>query len=131
MALKRIRPWTPDDDRRLLEMRAAGRPTFSIVAALNRSAAAAGASLSLLRQRVINQDVDGDANHDIYRQQGNTDALVATHDFHNLISLRVAIIEHRGRSFVVREPLHATTQDRITLLDLRAQGFDIKIAMQG
>ena len=49
---------------------------------------------------------------DIYRQQGNTDALVATHDFHNLISLRIAIIENRGRSFVVREPLHATTQDR-------------------
>ena len=68
---------------------------------------------------------------DIYRQQGNTDALVATHDFHNLISLRIAIIENRGRSFVVREPLHATTQDRITLLDLRAQGFDIKIATQG
>ena len=60
MALKRNRPWTPDDDRRLLEMRAAGRPTFSIVAAL-RSAAAVGARLSILRQRVINQDVDGDA----------------------------------------------------------------------
>jgi hypothetical protein len=66
-----------------------------------------------------------------YRQQGNTNALVATHDFHNLISLRIAITENRGRSFVVREPLHATPQDRITLLDLRAQGFDIKIAMQG
>ena len=59
----------------------------------------------------------------IYRQQGNTDALVATHDFHDLISLRIAVIENRGRSFVVREPLHATPQDRITLLDLRAQGF--------
>jgi hypothetical protein len=66
-----------------------------------------------------------------YRQQGNTNALVATHDFHNLISLRIAITENRGRSFVVREPLHATPQDRITLLDLRAQSFDIKIAMQG
>jgi hypothetical protein len=32
---------------------------------------------------------------DIYRQQGNRDALVATHDFHNLISLRIAIIENR------------------------------------
>ena len=41
---------------------------------------------------------------EIYRQQGNTDALVATHDFHSLISLRIAIIENRGRSFVVREP---------------------------
>ena len=52
MALKRNRPWTPDDDHRLLEMRAAGRPTFSIVAALNRSAAAVGARLSILRQPV-------------------------------------------------------------------------------
>ena len=66
-----------------------------------------------------------------YRQQGNTNALVATHDFHNFISLQIAITENRGKSFVVREPLHATPQDRITLLDLRAQGFDIKIAMQG
>ena len=61
MAQRGNRPWTPDDDHRLLEMRAAGRPTFSIVAALNRSAAAVGARLSILRQRVINQDVDGDA----------------------------------------------------------------------
>ena len=27
---------------------------------------------------------------EIYRQQGNTDALVATHDFQSLISLRIA-----------------------------------------
>ena len=60
MALKRNRSWTPDHDRRLLEMRAAGRPTFSIGAALNRSAAAVGARLFILRQRVINQDVDKD-----------------------------------------------------------------------
>ena len=40
---------------------------------------------------------------DIYRQQGNTDALISTHDFHSLVSLRIAIIENRGRSFVVRE----------------------------
>ena len=36
-------------------------PTFSIVAALNRSAAAVGARLSILRQRVIDQDADKDA----------------------------------------------------------------------
>jgi hypothetical protein len=61
MALKRNRSWTPDDDRRLLEMRAAGRPTCSIGAELDRSAAAVGARLFILRQRVINQDVDKDA----------------------------------------------------------------------
>ena len=62
---------------------------------------------------------------EIYRQQGNTDALVATHDFHSIISLLIAIIENRSRSFVVREPAHATPQ-----LDL-SQGFDIKISSQG
>jgi len=67
---------------------------------------------------------------EIYRQQGNTDALVATHDFHSICRSEV-IIENRGRSFVVREPAHATPQDRVTLLDLRAQGFDIKISSQG
>jgi hypothetical protein len=67
---------------------------------------------------------------DIYRQQGNTDALVATHDFHNLISVRIAIIENRGRSFVVREPLHATPQDRITSRS-ESPSFDIKISSQG
>ena len=58
MALKRNRPWTPDDDRRLLEMRAAGRPTFSIGAAFSSGR---GARLFILRQRVINQDADKDA----------------------------------------------------------------------
>ena len=53
MALKRNRPWTPEHDGRLLEMRAAGRPTFAIVAAFNRNAEAVGARQLILRQRVI------------------------------------------------------------------------------
>ena len=68
---------------------------------------------------------------DIYRQQGNTDALVATHDFHNLISLRIAIIEHRGKKFRRARADARDNTRQITLLDLRAQGFDIKIATQG
>jgi hypothetical protein len=68
---------------------------------------------------------------EIYRQQGNNEALISTHDFHSLVSLRIAIIENRGRSFVVREPENAKAQDRVTLLDLRAQGFNIQIASSG
>ena len=50
-----------------------------------------------------------------------------THEFNSLTSLRIAIVENRGMKFVVREPTHATASDRSTLLDLRAQGFDIAI----
>jgi hypothetical protein len=60
LALKKNRLWTPEDDRRLIEMRAAGRPTFSIAAALSRSASAVAARLSILRQRVRNQNLDED-----------------------------------------------------------------------
>jgi hypothetical protein len=35
--------------------------------------------------------------------------------------------ENHGRVFVVSVPAHATAADRITLLDLRAQGVDIAI----
>jgi hypothetical protein len=68
---------------------------------------------------------------EIYRQQGTNEALISAHDFHNLVSLRIAITENRGSRFVVREPDQATPKDRITLLDMRAQGFNIQIASSG
>lgn len=40
MAGKQNRPWTEEDDHRLLELRAAGRSAASISAALKRSAGA-------------------------------------------------------------------------------------------
>ena len=49
MAEKQNRPWTEEDDRRLLEMRAAGRSTVSIAAALKRSAGAIHGRLSVVR----------------------------------------------------------------------------------
>jgi hypothetical protein len=53
---------------------------------------------------------------DIYRQQGNTDALVATHDFHNLISLRIAIIENRKKFRRARAAARDTTrQDNFSI----------------
>lgn len=64
---------------------------------------------------------------EIYRVGDALSSLISTHEFNSLASLRVAIVENRGMTFIVRQPTHATAADRITLLDLRAQGFDISI----
>ena len=46
------KPWTEEDDRRLTEMRAVGKSTFNMCAALKRSAAAIKARIAILRARV-------------------------------------------------------------------------------
>lgn len=47
----KLRPWIADDDRRLLELRAAGRTSVSIAAALKRTAVAIDGRLYVLRKR--------------------------------------------------------------------------------
>jgi hypothetical protein len=47
---------------------------------------------------------------EIYRQQGVTNSPISTREFDSLASLRIAIVENRARSFIVREPRHATSQ---------------------
>jgi hypothetical protein len=64
---------------------------------------------------------------EIYRRQGTLSSLISTHEFNSVASLRIAIVENGGMMFLVREPSDATTADRSTLLDLRAQGFDISL----
>ena len=64
---------------------------------------------------------------EIYRDAGPPANLIATHEFNSLASLRITVVENRGMTFIVREPVHAAASDRNTLLDLRAQGFDIAI----
>jgi hypothetical protein len=49
--LIRKRPWSVDDDRRLLELRATGRSSRSIGVALKRSSKAVDDRLRILRQR--------------------------------------------------------------------------------
>jgi hypothetical protein len=51
MVATKYRFWTPEDDRRLLELSAAGRSTVLISAALKRSGKAVIARLSILRAR--------------------------------------------------------------------------------
>jgi hypothetical protein len=62
----------------------------------------------------------------IYQSGGEGDR-IATMEFATLPLLRIAIAENRGKKFTVEPPAHATAADRITLLDLRAQGFDIAV----
>lgn len=52
---------------------------------------------------------------------------IATREFDNLATLRIAIIESQGKRFIVQSPSYATAADRNTLLDLRSQGFDISM----
>jgi hypothetical protein len=54
-------------------------------------------------------------------------SLISRLEFDNIPALRTAVVENRGQMFIVKAPAHATAADRITLLDLRAQGFDIAI----
>jgi DNA-binding transcriptional MerR regulator len=49
MVGNKYRLWTPEDDRRLLELRRAGRSAVSISAALKRSKGSVNARLSILR----------------------------------------------------------------------------------
>jgi hypothetical protein len=51
MARNRNKPWSEEDDRRLLEMQAAGRTAISIGLVLRRSAGAVEGRLSVLRAR--------------------------------------------------------------------------------
>jgi uncharacterized protein (DUF2252 family) len=51
MAEKQNRPWTEEDDRRLLELKAAGRSAVSIAAALKRSPGAIHGRLGAIRDK--------------------------------------------------------------------------------
>ena len=49
---QRNKPWTEEDDRLLMEMRATGRSTFSMCAALKRSAGAIKGRVAILRVHI-------------------------------------------------------------------------------
>ena len=63
---------------------------------------------------------------EIYRANGDRD-LIATMQFESFPLLRIAVVENRGKSFIVEPPSQASAADRIALLDLRAQGFNIAL----
>jgi hypothetical protein len=57
MLRKKNRAWTEEDDRRLFELRAAGRSSISIAAALERSTKAVDRRLSDLKARTRSAEV--------------------------------------------------------------------------
>lgn len=61
MTANKNRPWTEEDDRRLLELKAAGRSAVSISAALKRSAGAIEGRASIIRARERAKDAGGEA----------------------------------------------------------------------
>lgn len=134
MPLNRNRPWTANEDKRLLELQASGRSIMLIAAALKRSQAAVDGRLYVLRRRASVVDpppaptVGDKWVLEIYPALGNSEQ-IATIEFGTLRQLQIAIIKDRGKKFVIQPPLHVSTADRNRLLDLRAQGFDI--AMRG
>ena len=52
---------------------------------------------------------------------------VITLEFENLPQLRIALTNFPNHKYIVEMPASAAAADRIALLDLRAQGFDIAI----
>ena len=52
MPARQNKPWTEEDDRRLMEMRATGKSTFFMCAVLKRSAGGIKARIANLRARV-------------------------------------------------------------------------------
>jgi hypothetical protein len=60
-------------------------------------------------------------------RRAQTSEHVATMEFDRLPLLRIALAENRDKKFIIEPPANATAEDRITLLDLRAQGFDIAV----
>lgn len=130
MPLNRNRIWTTDDDRRLMELHASGRSFISIAATLKRSQAAVEGRLYVLRKReaaAASQAKTGDKwILEIYRSQGSSEH-IATVEFASFRLLQVAIVKDRGKKFIVEPPSRVSAADRVTLLDLRAQGFDIAL----
>jgi hypothetical protein len=51
---------------------------------------------------------------------------VSFFEFDDFPSLRLKVVENRGRTFLVRPPDHANQLELAGLLDLRGQGFNIK-----
>ena len=51
MPLKQNRPWTEEEDRRLLQLKAAGRSAISIAVALKRSTGGVEGRLSVMRAK--------------------------------------------------------------------------------
>ena len=64
MARNSSKQWTPEDEKRLLELEAAGKPRVMIAAALHRSAGSISSRLGILRLRQAKAAAPVDDRHD-------------------------------------------------------------------
>jgi hypothetical protein len=61
--------------------------------------------------------------HDETKGRGS---ILGFFEFDDFPSLRLKIVENRGRAFLVRVPDHANQVELAGLLDLRSQGFNVE-----
>jgi hypothetical protein len=113
-----------------VELQASGRSFMRIAATLKRSQAAVEGRFYVLRKRAAAAVPKAKAGDrwvlEIYRAPGGSEH-IATAEFESFRLLQVAIIKDRGKKFIVEPPSRVSAADRVTLLDLRAQGFDIAL----
>jgi hypothetical protein len=62
---------------------------------------------------------------EIHDEKGSG-SILSFFEFDDFPSLRLKIVENRGRAFLVRTPDHANQVELAGLLDLRAQGFNVQ-----
>ena len=62
----------------------------------------------------------------IIDQTRRPEELLASVEFDDFPSLRLKIVEHRGMTYRVRLPDHASQIEMAGLLDLRSQGFKVE-----
>jgi hypothetical protein len=53
-------------------------------------------------------------------------SILALFEFDDFPSLRLKMVENRGRAFLVRPPDQANQFELVGLLDLRSQGFNVE-----
>jgi hypothetical protein len=58
--------------------------------------------------------------------KGRRGSILGFFEFDDFPSLRLKIVENRGRAFLVRTPDHANQVELAGLLDLRSQGFNVE-----
>jgi hypothetical protein len=61
--------------------------------------------------------------HDETKGRGS---ILSFFEFDDFPSLRLKIVENRGRAFLVRPPDQANQTELASLLDLRGQGFNVE-----
>jgi hypothetical protein len=63
---------------------------------------------------------------EIHDETKGTGSILSFFEFDDFPSLRLKIVENRGRTFFVRLPDHGSQTNLEGLLDLRRQGFNVE-----